>query len=42
MLQIRIICVGRLKERFYADAMTEYEKRLVRLGKPIYRLVAKR
>ena len=28
MLQIRIICVGRLKERFYADAMTEYEKRL--------------
>ena len=28
MLQIRIICVGKLKERFYAGAVAEYEKRL--------------
>ena len=28
MLHIRVICVGRLKERFYADALAEYEKRL--------------
>lgn len=28
MLNIRIICVGRLKERFYADAANEYIKRL--------------
>ncbi|MBR4474114.1 MAG: 23S rRNA (pseudouridine(1915)-N(3))-methyltransferase RlmH [Oscillospiraceae bacterium] len=28
MLRIRIICVGKLKERFYADALAEYEKRL--------------
>ena len=28
MLHIRVVCVGRLKERFYADAMAEYEKRL--------------
>jgi len=28
MLSVRIICVGRLKERFYTDAETEYAKRL--------------
>ena len=28
MLNIRLICVGKLKERFYAEAVTEYEKRL--------------
>lgn len=28
MLSIRMICVGRLRERFYADAMAEYQKRL--------------
>ncbi len=28
MLHIQVICVGKLKERFYEDAVTEYEKRL--------------
>lgn len=28
MLNIRIICVGKLKERFYTDASAEYLKRL--------------
>ena len=28
MLNIRIICVGKLKEKFYTDASKEYEKRL--------------
>ena len=28
MLRIRLICVGRLKERFYTEAAAEYQKRL--------------
>ena len=28
MLNIRLICVGKLKERFYSDAVAEYSKRL--------------
>ena len=28
MLNIRLICVGKLKERFYLEACREYEKRL--------------
>jgi len=28
MLSVMIICVGKLKERFYSDASAEYEKRL--------------
>jgi len=28
MLNIRVICVGRLRERFYTDAAAEYAKRL--------------
>ena len=28
MLNIRLICVGRLKEKFYLEACREYEKRL--------------
>jgi len=28
MLGIRIICIGRIKEKFYADAANEYIKRL--------------
>ena len=28
MLSIRLICVGKLKEKFYLEACREYEKRL--------------
>ena len=28
MLSVHLICVGKLKERFYADACAEYAKRL--------------
>ncbi len=30
MLRIQLICVGKLKERFYIDACDEYDKRLQR------------
>ncbi len=30
MLRIQLICVGKLKERFYVDACDEYDKRLQR------------
>lgn len=32
---IRIICVGKIKERFYRDAIEEYQKRLQRYTKVI-------
>ena len=28
MLSVKLICVGKLKEKFYTDACAEYEKRL--------------
>ena len=28
MLSVHILCVGKLKEKFYADAVAEYQKRL--------------
>ena len=28
MLKVRLICVGKLKEKFYADAFAEYARRL--------------
>ena len=28
MLQVKLICVGKLRERFYIDAFEEYRKRL--------------
>ena len=34
MLSIRVICVGKLKERFYSDAADEYIKRLKGYCKP--------
>ena len=30
MLKVQVICVGRLKEKFYIEACAEYEKRLGR------------
>ena len=30
MLRVQLICVGKLKERFYIDACDEYDKRLQR------------
>lgn len=32
-MNIAILCVGKLRERFYADAAAEYLKRLTRYGK---------
>ncbi len=31
-MQYTILCVGKIKERFYSDAVTEYRKRLSRYG----------
>lgn len=31
-MRIRIICVGKLKERFYTDAVNEFKKRLTRFA----------
>ncbi len=31
-MKIRIICVGRLKEKFYTDAVNEFRKRLGRFA----------
>ena len=31
-MKVTIICVGKLKERFYADAVSEYRKRLSRFS----------
>ena len=33
MLSIHILCVGKIKEKFYKDAISEYEKRLSRYCK---------
>ena len=30
MQKVTILCVGKLKEKFYADAVAEYSKRLKR------------
>ena len=28
MLHIKLVCVGKMRERFYLDAFAEYQKRL--------------
>ena len=33
MLNINIICIGKLKERFFKDAVDEYSKRLSKYSK---------
>ena len=33
MLTINIICVGKIKEKFFSDAITEYSKRLSKFCK---------
>ena len=33
MQKVTILCVGKLKEKFYADAVAEYTKRLGRFCK---------
>lgn len=33
MLNIRLICVGKLKEKFYLEACKEYLKRLKTIGR---------
>ena len=33
MIKINILCVGKIKEKFYKDAVAEYEKRLCRYCK---------
>ena len=33
MQKVTILCVGKLKEKFYADAVSEYGKRLSRFCK---------
>ena len=32
-MKITVVCVGKIKERFFADALKEYEKRLSRYCK---------
>lgn len=32
-MNLALICVGRLKERYWREAAAEYEKRLSRFGK---------
>ena len=32
-MQYTVICVGKIKERYFSDAIKEYEKRLSRYGK---------
>ena len=32
-MNIKIVCVGKLKEKYFKDAIAEYEKRLSRFAK---------
>lgn len=39
-MKITVICVGKVKEKFYRDAIAEYEKRLTKYCKPDFVEVA--
>ena len=39
-MKITILCVGKIKEKFYRDAIAEYEKRLTKYCKPDFVEVA--
>lgn len=39
-MKITVICVGKIKEKFYRDAIAEYEKRLTKYCKPDFVEVA--
>ena len=39
-MKISIACVGKIKEKFYKDAISEYEKRLSRYCKLEFLVVA--
>lgn len=40
MIKVTILCVGKVKEKFFRDAIAEYQKRLTRYCKPIVTEVA--
>ena len=42
MQKINIVCVGKLKEKFYADAVAEYCKRLTRFAQVTVRELAEK
>ena len=42
MQKVRIVCVGKLKEKFYADAVAEYCKRLTRFAQVTVRELPER
>ena len=31
MLKVKLVCVGKIKEKYFAEAVDEYKKRIARL-----------